>query len=101
MAAAERSDAWLERQRWREERMRFEVLAMLHDACGRDTGCIVRVADFAEGLGVWKEELFRTVEFLDRRGYLHYHGGGPSVSITQKGIDYIDRQAWRRRSIRE
>lgn len=101
MAAAEKSDAWLERQRWREERMRFEVLALLFDACGREMNCIVRVSDFADTLGVWREELFRTVEFLDRRGFLHYHGGGPSVSITQKGIDYIHSEAGRRRSIRE
>jgi hypothetical protein len=100
MAAAEKGDAWLERQRWREERMRFEVLALLYEACGKETDCIVRVSDFAAGLGVWREELFRTVEYLERRGYLHYHGGGPSVSITQQGIDYIESEA-RRRSIRD
>ena len=101
MAAAKGHDGWLERQRWREERRRYEVLRSLYEACGGARDCIVRVAGFAEGLGVWREELFRSVEFLDRRGYVNYPGAGPAVSITRKGIDYLTSRAGKRRSVRE
>ncbi len=62
---------------------------------------LVRVSAFADQLGVWREELFRVIEFLDRKGYLVYHGAGPSVSLTRQGVDYVERHAGRRRSIRD
>jgi CTP-dependent riboflavin kinase len=89
------------RLRWREERMRYEVLAAIYHACGAQTGCELRVADFTEQLGIWREELFRVLDFLDRRRYIEYHGAGPLVSVTQQGIDYVEHLAQRRRSLRD
>lgn len=101
MAPPEGEDAWKQRQKRREERTRYEVLFMLYGACAAEAGCVLRVSDFAQGLGAWREELFRAVEFLDRAGYIVYHGAGPAVSITPKGIQYIEGAAGRRRSIRD
>jgi hypothetical protein len=89
------------RLRWREERMRFEVLAAIHQACEGKTGCALRVATFTDQLGIWREELFRVLDFLDRRSYIEYHGAGPRVSVTQKGVDYVEHLARRRRSLRD
>lgn len=101
MAAAENEDSWLHHNRRREERMRYEVLAALYGECARVPGCAVHFSRFAHELGAWREELFRAVEWLDRKGYVVYHGAGPVVSITEKGTAYIEREAGKRRSIRD
>lgn len=100
MPEAERAGAWIDRQQWREERMRYDVLANLKKASLSRAGTVLQVREFDDGL-VWRQELFRVLEYLDRKGYVTYHGPGPQVSITVKGIDYIDRMARRRHSLRE
>ncbi len=80
--------------------MRYDVLANLKKASLSRAGTVLQVREFDDGL-VWRQELFRVLEYLDRRGYVTYHGPGPQVSITVKGIDYIDRMARRRHSLRE
>ena len=94
------TDSWLHRQRWREERMRYAVLAAVHRETEGKAGVALLVSNFTEELGIWREELFRVLEFLDRKGYIVYHGAGPLVSITRDGIDYIERTGGRRKSIR-
>lgn len=80
--------------------MRYDVLANLKKASLSRAGTVLQVREFDDGL-VWRQELFRVLEYLDRKGYVTYHGPGPQVSITVKGIDYIDRMARRRHSLRE
>ena len=92
---------WIFRQTWREERLRYEVLEKLYETSDGRPDQVLRVSGFTELLGVWREELFRGVEFLDRHGYVTYHGAGPEVSITPKGVEYLERRAARRRSIRD
>jgi hypothetical protein len=101
MVITENEGMWIYRQSWREERLRYEVLETLYEKSEGQPGRVLRVAGFGEGLGAWPEELFRGVDFLDRHGYVTYHGAGPEVSITSKGIDYLERKAARRRSIRD
>lgn len=98
VAAENRDDEW---QRWREERMRYEVLSLIHSECGGDPACILRVSEMVDELGVWREELYRVLEFLDRKGYITYHGAGPRISITNKGVEFVRHTARRRRSIRD
>src|SRR5687767_4533860 len=100
MAVSGNDDSWLHRQRWREERMRYEVLAAIYQGCEGKAGCTLVVSAFAQELGIWREELFRVLEFLDRKGFIVYHGAGPLVSMTRNGIDYIERMGGRRKSIR-
>ena len=81
--------------------MRYEILARLDAASVSVPGTVLHLQNFPDGLGVWRQELFRVLDYLDRRGYITYHGAGPEVSITSKGIDYIQRPARRRRSLRD
>lgn len=80
--------------------MRYEVLSAVYQQCGGQAGCTLLVSKFTQELGIWREELFRALEFLDRKGYLVYHGAGPLVSITRSGIDYVETGGGRRKSIR-
>lgn len=89
-----------ERQR-RDERMRYEVLQMLHRAAGGDSSEIVNAWAFAVDLGVWHAEVFRVVEWLERAGLVRYHGVGPAISITPRGIEYLASERNRRRTIRD
>jgi hypothetical protein len=101
MVVTDNRGKWIHRQSWRDERLRYEVLEKLYETSQGRPDRVLHVAGFAEGLGVWREELFRGVEFLDRHGYVTYHGAGPEVSITVKGVEYLERKAARRRSIRD
>jgi hypothetical protein len=80
--------------------MRYEVLAAVYQGCSGEAGCTLLVSAFTQELGIWREELFRVLEFLDRKGYLIYHGAGPLVSLTRVGIEYIEKGGGRRKSIR-
>lgn len=101
MAAKYDDDSWLELQRRREERMRYEILSMLHRATGGDTEREINCWGFATDLGVWHAEVFRVLEYLDRRGLLEYRGAGPVVRLTQAGRDLIEGGSAGRQSIRD
>jgi hypothetical protein len=104
MAAAERREEWwLDLQRRREERMRFEVLSMLAEAANHCVDFPVDIGGFVRRLGVWEDELERVLEYLHTRGYIAYENIGHDVRacLTVKGVDYIERDARRRRTIRE
>lgn len=89
-------------RREREERMRFEVLQMLHQAWREEPDrAAIQAYSFAADLGVWHAELFRVIEFLDRKGFVTYLGAGPLVRITSEGIRYMEEEAKGRRSIRD
>ena len=83
--AAGHQESWLALQRQREERMRYEVLALLSDAVEGRLEEPFNVRPFAEHLGVWEAELFRAVEWLSRHGALRYCGAGPTVCLTAEG----------------
>lgn len=100
MAAAESNDSWMELQRMREERMRFEVLNVLYRAVEGEVDVQRNVRPFAVDLGVWHAELFRIVEWLERQGLIRYCGAGPVVCLTDKGVGFISRGG-ERRSIRD
>lgn len=101
MAAGERESSWLDLQRQRDERLRFEVLRMLYDATGGDPECEKNAWGFALELGIWHAELFRVIDWLSHHGYVRYCGPGPTVCITPDGIVYLRTERHRRRSIRE
>lgn len=106
MVAAERSDdRGPDRRRVREERMRYEVLAMVHRSANRCADFEVDIGGFVQRLGVWQEELIRTLEYLDAQGYVRFSrltaGPGLNVCLTVKGVNDIERDSQRRQSIRE
>ena len=82
--------------------MRYEVLFMLYEAADRCADFPVEVGGFGRKLGVWQEELERVLRFLTERQYIQLVGEIPrTVCLTVKGIDYIERDSSRRRSIRD
>ena len=81
--------------------MRFEVLSLLYQATEGGVERPLNVVKFTEDIGTWELELYRVVEWLDRRGFVRYLGAGPTVSLTERGVDYIEKEARRRKSIRD
>lgn len=81
--------------------MRFEILSMLYRAAGGDVDREINCWNFATQLGVWHAEVFRVLEYLDRRGFLEYRGAGPVVCLTPAGRDYIETGSGGRQSIRD
>jgi hypothetical protein len=92
MDLQDRSDAELASHR-REERMRYEVLAMISRACRRDPEDAVDLTPAVERIGVWRDELFRVIAFLVQAGLARYSGPGAKVCITPAGIDHLYGQA--------
>jgi hypothetical protein len=105
MAAEREDDTWLTLQHRREERMRFEVLTMLFEAANRCVDLPIDVAGFVRRLGVWEDELDRVLGYLARYDYIRFSrdpaGQRVEVCLTVKGVDYIERDAGRRRTIRD
>jgi hypothetical protein len=97
----EEKDSWLELQRKREERMRFEVLDLIFASVNGQADVELNVSGFVHHIGTWHAELFRIVEWLDRRGFIRYCGAGPTVCLTRAGVDFVGSEAGKRRSIRE
>ena len=98
MDTLDREGAELVRKR-REERMRYEVLGMVCRAARREPNEAVDCAPVTETIGVWCEELFRVLDFLDRAGMVRNCGPGPRVCITPRGIDYLYGEGRRHKSI--
>lgn len=74
---------------------------MLYRAAGADVEREVNCWRFATELGVWHAEVFRVLEYLDRRGLLEYRGAGPVVCLTHAGREFIEGASGERRSIRD
>lgn len=85
----------------RQERRRYQVLEWIYEITGEDCDAVVHASQLGEALGISREEAFRIVEHLAYHGYLRYVGAGPQVCITEKGLRYLQTNAWRRRSVRD
>ena len=84
-----------------EERLRFEILHGVYQIAARDTEAEVNASQFAGALSLPLERIFAVVEFLSREGYLEYRGAGPRVSLTQRGLDYVEAESGRRGTLRD
>jgi len=81
--------------------MRHEVLHMLYRVAEGEPEQVVNAWSFSVDLGVWQAEVFRVIEWLERQGFVSYHGAGPAISITPKGVDYLKGEWNRRSTVRE
>lgn len=86
-------------ERW--ERQRYLVLDWVYANTGPSCDRRVNASVAAEETRLGPEEVFRSIEYLADRGYVRYVGPGPQVCITREGLEYLQRRAWRRRSIRD
>ena len=90
-----------ERPEWREERFRYRVLRLVYEHAAGSPALIVSGMKIEEELRPGEEELSRAISFLEHEGYLISAGERERrLCITGGGIDYIERVAGRRRSIR-
>lgn len=87
-------------RREERERRRFEVLRGVYERSTSVGANPVRALDIGLAIGLSREEVFRTVLDLTQGRYLSFCAAGPQVSITERGIAYLQRGAGKRRSVR-
>ena len=91
----------VERPEWLEERFRYRVLRLVYEHAAGSPALIVSGVKIEEELHPSEEELSRAIHFLEEEGYLITAGERERrLCITGGGIEYIERGAGRRRSIR-
>lgn len=76
----------------------LERLYLLAGSCPEH---IAAERDIENQLGFSLDGLTTVVADLERLGYLARHRDGSGLCITDRGIEYVRRGAWRRRSIRD
>ena len=90
-----------ERPEWREERFRYRVLRLVYEHAAGSPALLVSGMKIEEELRPGDEELARALRFLEQEGYLISAGERERrLCITGGGIEYIEKGAGRRRSIR-
>lgn len=96
MATIHYRNAYLEGK----ERERFRFLQQVYGLAGRSGGGAVLCSRLADQLGFLRMDAAGLIEDLVQGGYLAYTSRGPSVTITDQGVRYLERLAGRRRSVR-
>ena len=84
----------------REERNTFVLLQHAYTLAEADPEVRLSGWHLGDALGLPREEAGRLIRHLVWHGYLEERGAGPEVSVTPQGVDYIERLAWRRQSVR-
>jgi hypothetical protein len=84
----------------RLEQLRYVFLAKLYLLTGSDCTYIVTPREMETLLETPAEAYLPLIEELVRLGYVRRAGRGGAVAITEKGIEYMQTGAWRRRSLR-
>ena len=84
----------------RMEQRRYDVLAKLYLLTGTDRTNGITPQEMETQLDVSPDTYLPLIEDLTRLGYVRHVGSGGAVAITEKGVEYMQRAAWRRRSIR-
>jgi hypothetical protein len=88
------------RDQWEEEKLRYRTLRAIYDRTMGRFDQVVTGPELKRFLDVKYEDLFRVVHFLEHHAFLRYLGAGPRVSLTEKGLHYIEEEAGKRRSLR-
>ena len=86
----------------RRERDSFVLLQHVYTVTEGSPTEVVRGRRIAEELCFANDEIGELIEHLVRVGYFsRCSGDGDPISITPLGAEYIERLAWRRRTVRE
>ena len=88
-----------EAERW--ERHRYDYLEKLYLLTGPHCEAVVDPRDVEEQLGLTMEEAAPVTDDLVRLGYLVLREPDHRICISSRGVEYLQTDAWRRRSIRE
>lgn len=84
----------------RRERESFVVLQHLYTLSDANPAESLPSGRIRDALGFSEPGFGELVEHLATVGYVTRIGGGSLLSITPAGAEYIERLAWRRRSVR-
>jgi hypothetical protein len=84
----------------RLERDSFILLQHVYTLTGANCGAPVNAGRAGADLGFAQEETSRLVWYLSWVGYMKESAAGPHLSIAEEGIDYLERGAGRRHSVR-
>lgn len=83
------------------ERRRYAFLEQLYLLTGDNCERGVSPGEVEVHLETSVAAHVREVEDLVRLGYVQHVGSGGEICITEKGIGYLQKDAWKRRSIRD
>ncbi len=84
----------------REERQRYRVLAWIYQVVGENCETPAEAGEVADEMGLSRDDVVRAIAHLARQGYLRHAGAESRACLTEKGVEYLQRGAWRRRSVR-
>ena len=90
----------LEEERIRKERESFIVLQHVYTLADADPSHVMQCSRVAADLGFHRAGCGQLIEHLVSAGCLAWATPGVEVSIPPTGIAYIERLAWRRRTVR-
>ncbi|HEV2132073.1 MAG TPA: hypothetical protein VGR27_13255 [Longimicrobiaceae bacterium] len=83
------------------EQRRYAFLEQLYLLTGENCEHAVSLGEVEAQLAISAAVRLPELEDLVRLGYVQDAGAGGKICITQKGIEYLQSDAWRRRSIRD
>lgn len=84
----------------RRERQRYEVLERLYLVAGEGCEHALIEVRALDDFGLPDDALGGVVEDLERLGYLARDAASERYGLTERGVEYLQRGAWRRSSIR-
>ena len=85
----------------RRERLRYSYLERLYLLTGPECERAVTTPEVEENLGLPPALVASLTEDLTRLGYLRWDTSGMRICITSAGVEYMQRRAWRRRTVRD
>ncbi len=83
------------------ERHRYAVLEQLYLLTGEDCEHAVSPGEIETQMEMPAATQLPVVRDLVRMGYMQYAGSGGNICLTEKGVRYLQKDAWRRRSVRD
>jgi len=94
---------WRVRDTAREEheRRRYELLERIYLLTGTNCQRGVYVQEITEQFGGGSAADAALADDLVRLGLLRRLGQQPHLCITRRGVEFMQRRAWRRRSVRD
>ena len=84
----------------RLERDSFILLQHVYTVTGADPAVAVNRSRVGQELGFAEEESSRLIHYLNWVGYMKQSAAGPHLSIARDGVEYLEREAGRRHSVR-
>ncbi len=84
----------------RLERDSFILLQHVYTVTGARPDVPVNAARVGNDLGFAEDETSRLVGYLNWIGFMKESAAGPHLSLAREGIEYLERRAGRRHSVR-